>query len=96
MEANNIKDLFKDQIEKTLPITEDVLEKLLNKNYFNDNPIKIGDKVFVAYLIEDIKKEPDQIPEIKLTIITLNESQFELYEPYHKYGSSTPPSLKLK
>ena len=96
METNNIKDLFGEQIEKTSPITEDTLEKLSIKNYYNGNSIKVGEQVLVAYLIEDVETEPEQISEIKLTIITLNESQFDLYEPYHKYGNSTPPSLKLK
>jgi len=94
-EKKEMRILFKKQIDENILISEDVLKKIQNKNYYNNEPIKIGDCVLYGILQGEMI---DDVVDIK--IITLNESQFDLYEDYgivnniDKYNYL--PVIKLK
>ncbi len=88
-----MKELFKKQLENNIVVTEEMLEKIKIKKYKNGDDIKIGDKVLYAIFTdmpEEIIKAKTNFSnapmernceshEIKFELITLNESQFDLY-----------------
>lgn len=108
-----MKELFKEQLEKNNIITEETLEKIKIKTYKNGDEIKIGDKVLYA-LLTDISEEQmkartfsdmpmkknEEPHEISLEIISLNESQFDLYtyddKLQDKIRKGALPIIRLK
>lgn len=103
METNNLHNLFKEQLETNSTTTEEMLGNLKNKNYYNGDPIQLGDKVLFGMLIESIEKAPEgsKLPDnISLRLVTLNEKHFELYEEAEMFSdlanSSTIPRIQLK
>lgn len=109
-----MKNLFEWQISHHNIVTEEVIEKLKVKTYKNGDEIKVGDKVLYALLTDmseemikakgnwsDMPMERTQEPNpISLELITLNESQFDLYtyddRLQDKTGEQKLPIIRLK
>jgi hypothetical protein len=81
-------ELFQEQIKRNELITQEVLDKLIDKNYHCGEPINVGDNRLWAFLYEDggIRK-----------LISLKEEHIDLYcDGYFKGAFSTIPIVKLK
>ena len=77
---------------KSQIITEELLANMVNKNYWNGEEIKIGDKMIFAFLIDnwqsiekiDLENIPitreAQTHEIKTEMIILKEEHLELFD----------------
>jgi hypothetical protein len=90
-----MKELFEKQLNGTQPLTEDVLEKLQVKTYFNGEEKQIGEVVLMAMLIGDVIES--EFPELPLKLITLNERHFNLFEYDERFNRGNElPTIKLK
>jgi len=90
-----MKELFEKQLNGTQPLTEDVLEKLKVKTYFNGEEKQIGGVVLMAMLMGDVIY--GEIPELPLKLITLNERHFNLFEYDERFNRRNGlPTIKLK
>lgn len=90
-----MKELFKEQLEKEIPLTFETLGNSHSQKYFNGEQKSVGDVVLFALMIGDVKETGD-IPELKLKLIQLNERHFELFEPSEQHNNSVLPTIKLK
>jgi hypothetical protein len=75
-----MKKLFEKQLKGTQPLTNDVLEKLQNKTYFNGEEKQVGEVVLMSMLMGDVIEKEGEYPELPLKLITLNERHFNLFE----------------
>ena len=91
-----MKELFEKQLNGTQPLTEEVLEKLQLKTYFNAEEKQIGDVVLHAMLMGEIIEKDDEYPELPLKLITLNERHFDMFEYDERYKGNDLPTIKLK
>ena len=88
-----MKEKFKQQLEDNKLVTEEILEQMKNKTYYNGDEVKVGDKpLFGMTLHEDENKH------LSLTLIALNENQIDLYETddRHRIADTKLPIIKLK
>jgi hypothetical protein len=81
--------IFEHQKKEKKIVTDELLSLMINKNYHNGEPIKIGDNILFA-LLETKNKNKD----ISYDLITLKETHLELYEVVE--GTKVIPILKLK
>lgn len=91
-----MKELFEKQLNGTQPLTEDVLEKLQQKTYFNGEEKQVGEIVLIAMLMGEIIEKEGEHPELPLKLITLNERHFDLFEYDKRYVGNDLPTIKLK
>jgi len=91
-----MKELFENQLYKLQPLTEDTLDKIQNKTYFNGEEKKVNDVVLTAILIDNIKLENGEYKELSLKFISLNERHFDLFESDDRYVDNYLPTIKLK
>lgn len=91
-----MKNLFKNQLKKTQPLTEDVFKILKEKKYFNGEEKQIGDVVLFAMLVGEIIENKSEYPELPLKLITLNERHFDMFEYNERYQTNDLPGIKLK
>ena len=91
-----MKELFEKQLNGTQPLTEEVLEKLQQKRYFNGEEKQIGDVVLLAMLMGEIIEKEGEYPELPLKLITLNEKHFDMFEYDERYKGNDLPTIKLK
>ena len=92
-----MKELFEKQLSGTQPLTEDVLEKLKVKTYFNDEEKQVGEVVLMAMLMGEVIKKEGEYPELLLKLITLNERHFDLFEYDERFNRGNDlPTIKLK
>jgi hypothetical protein len=91
-----MKELFEKQLNGTQPLTEDVLEKLQVKTYFNGEEKQIGEVVLMAMLMGELIEKDGEYPELSLKLITLNERHFDLFEYDERYKGNELPIIKLK
>ncbi len=90
-----MKELFEKQLNGTQPLTEDVLEKIKVKTYFNGEEKQIGEVVLMAMLMGDVIE--GEFPELPLKLITLNERHFNLFEYDKRFNIGNDlPTIKLK
>ena len=90
-----MKELFEKQLNGTQPLTEDVLEKLQVKTYFNGEEKQIGEVVLMAMLMGDVIE--GEFPELPLKLITLNERHFNLFKYEERFNRGNElPTIKLK
>lgn len=90
-----MKELFEKQLNETQPLTEDVLGKLQEKTYFNGEEKQIGDVVLFAMLMGNIIEEEGKYPKLPLSLITLNESHFDLFTHDKRYHKNEIPTIML-
>jgi len=90
--------LFEDQLKSTVPLTQEVYDKLRNKTYFNNEHKQLGDVVLLAILMGDVIENETCLSEIPLSVIALNEKHFHLfeYDERHNQNISMIPVIKLK
>lgn len=86
-----MKEIFEKQFEISQPLTKGVYDKLKRKTYFNGDDISIGDTVL--YALTEGEKEENRL---SLTLISLNEKHFDLFEVSEFNGSHEIPIIKLK
>lgn len=91
-----MKELFEKQLNGTQPLTEEVLEKLQQKTYFNGEEKQVGDVVLIAMLMGEIIEKEGECPELPLKLITLNERHFDMFEYDERYKRNDLPTIKLK
>jgi hypothetical protein len=91
-----MKELFEKQLNGTQPLTEEVLDKLQRKTYFNGEEKQIGDVILFAMLMGEIIEKDGEYPELPLKLITLNERHFDLFEYDERYNGNDLPTIKLK
>ncbi len=92
-----MKELFKEPLEKTKPLTKDALDAFNVKEYFNGEEVCVGDIVLFALLVGDVIEKDKEgcegtFPQLPMTVIRLNERHFELFE---EWGSDFPVSHKV-
>jgi hypothetical protein len=90
-----MKELFEKQLNRTQPLTEEVLEKLQQKTYFNGEEKQIGDVVLIAMLMGEIIEKDNEYSELPLKLITLNERHFDMFEYDERYKGNNLPTIKL-
>jgi len=92
----SIKNLFKAQLIHNKVVTEEILNELNIKKYFNGDDVLIGDQILYAMLVgEPIEREND-LPEISINLINLNERHFNLVEPYPRaHDTDLLPIIQL-
>jgi hypothetical protein len=73
---------FEYQIRNSVPLTEEVIDTLFEKEYFNGDNIEVGDKLLFAFNAGDTTE-----------IIKLNEKHFDMFE---LLIISEIPKIKLK
>lgn len=93
-----MKELFKKQLEREIPLTFETLGNSQNQKYYNGEHKTVGDVVLFAILFEGVKEteETDDTPELQLKLIQLNEKHFDLFEPYSVMSNGPLPHIKLK
>ena len=91
-----MKELFEKQLNGTQPLTEEVLGKLQQKEYFNGDKKEVGDIVLHAMLMCDVVEKEGEISELPLKLITLNERHFNLFEYDERYVANEIPTIKLR
>jgi len=100
MNTNVLRQLFKEQIEKNVIITEEVLSKLQNKTYHSGKDVKIGDKPLYALLYGKKKRINNERTDLSFTLIMINEGDIHLYDADIKNDGSDGfmyfPPIKLK
>jgi hypothetical protein len=74
-----MKELFKNQLNGTQPLTKNILSTLHRKEYFNGDEKQIGDVVLFAMLMGKIIEKEGEYPELPIKLITLNERHFDLF-----------------
>jgi hypothetical protein len=89
---------FIDQLDGTEPATEKTLIKYELTKYYNGDDYNIGDVILLAFLIgETIEPEEEGLSSrIPMTIITLNENHFNLFEECFEHRHMEIPAIKLK
>jgi len=91
-----MRKLFEKQLNGNQPLTEEVLQNLKLKTYFNNEKKQVGDVVLIGILMSDIIEKDNEYPELPLEIITLNERHFNLFEYDKRHQGSDLPTFKLK
>jgi hypothetical protein len=90
-----MRELFEKQLNGTQPLTEDILEKLQVKTYFNGEEKQISEVVLMAMLMGEVIE--GEYPELPLKLITLNEKHFDLFEYDERFNRGNElPTIKLK
>lgn len=84
-------ELFEKQIKENKIVDEEMISRLINKNYYNGEPIEIGDKILFAL----VQKKDKNIGEISYDLITLKREHFDFFEVDKKMSDSIP-CIKLK
>lgn len=84
-------ELFERQIKENKIVDEEMISRLINKNYYNGEPIEIGDKVLFALM----EKKDKNSKEISYDLITLKREHFQFFEDDKKISESIP-CIKLK
>lgn len=87
-----MEELFGPQLEGNPPVTEEIYEKIINKDYECGEPILVGDQVLFSMLIDPVVINQ----QMSIKLITLNERYFDLYEPFYEVGEMELPTIKLK
>lgn len=82
-------EIFEHQKKEKKIVNDELLSLMINKNYHNGEPIKIGDNILFA-LLETSNKNKDKTYDL----ITLKENHINLYEVVE--GTKVIPILKLK
>jgi hypothetical protein len=94
------KELFEFQLKNNNPLTEESLEAIELKTYFNGEEKKVGDVVLYAMVVGDIIEKEGHINELPMELITLNERHFNQFTPFkqvhQKYGSESIPVIKYR
>jgi len=91
-----MKELFEKQLNGTQPLTEDVLEKLQVKTYFNGEEKQVNEVVLMAMLMGEVIEKEGEYPELPLKLITLNERHFDFFEYDERYKGNDLPTIKLR
>lgn len=91
-----MREIFKEQLNGTEPLTEEVLDAFSNKTYYNGETKKVGDVVLYAMLMGDVIEREGEIPEFPMTLISLNENHFDLFEYDERHLGAGIPVIKLK
>lgn len=84
-------ELFEKQIKENKIVDEEMISRLINKNYYNGEPIEIGDKILFALM----EKKDKNSKEISYDLITLKREHFDFFEVDKKMSDSIP-YIKLK
>ena len=86
------------QLNEQEPITEEVINKLINLEFYSGRKIEVGDKVIFAW----ITTETENTGEFNLTLIKVHPDELDVMYEYdevwygeRKYNGSIP-YLKLK
>jgi hypothetical protein len=91
---DNLKELFKEQLERTTPIGDNI--KNLSKNtYFNGEEITEDDIVLYALIEHPETEVVGNISSVKLELETLNQRHFQLFEG-RSISPNGIPALKFK
>ena len=77
-----MKELFKYQLEKNNPLTEEILNKMTIKKYYNGDKKEVGDIALYAMLVDDIIEKEDNIHELPMKLVELNERHFDQFESH--------------
>ena len=90
-----IPDWLSQLTKEAKPVTQEIYDRLGDKNYTNGDPINIGDFVLHGILLEKIKiGTQTTIPEINMKIIKFKSSHigtlYELNSPMEKSKSKIP------
>jgi len=88
--------LFEKQLKESKPLDENIIKKLKIKTYFNNDEKQIGDVILYAMLMGNVIEKEGAIPELPLSLITLNEKHFDLFEYEQHYQNSEIPVIKFK
>lgn len=75
-----MRDTFKDQLESSQPLSEEILEQFLNKFYFNGEEMKVGEVVLFAMLLGDSSTDEYGNTQIPMNVIKLNERHLDLFK----------------
>ena len=74
-----MKELFKKQLEGNKSLTEDDIQNLNKKTYFNGEDIKSGDVVLFAMLTGNPIEKTGEITQLPTKMITLNKKHLDLF-----------------
>lgn len=69
IENGMMRKAFGYQIRNSVPLTEEVIQTLFEKEYFNGDNIEVGDKLLFAFNAGETTE-----------IIKLNENHFDMFE----------------
>ena len=85
---------FKQQLEKSTPITEEVFNNLTNKTYTSGKEIKIGDVMLFAYGFSE-PRLVDGVNTSEAKIITLTPDEIDNYEYKEETINNLIPTIKI-
>jgi hypothetical protein len=74
-----MKNLFKPQLETANPITQELLDELVYKNYESGEPKKVGDIPLWGFKAEYEPETEDKPEDLVLTLFSLCEREFPYY-----------------
>lgn len=89
-----MEELFKKQLEVGEPITEERVNQLLEKNYFDGTEIKPGHVVLYGFMFEG--QDGD---DFNFKMIKMNESHFNMFDVFEEFNGlegQIVPYIKLK
>lgn len=104
MGNNKMKNIeyFKEQLEKSTPVTKEMLDKFERKSYYQGKQIMVGDIILYAFLIMGDGKylRTDKINEdetVNLQLITLHQDELgETYEVHEMLtADNTFPTVSI-
>jgi hypothetical protein len=91
--TDNLEELFKEQLEKTITISNDI-KKHTSNNYFNDEKIIDNDVVLYALIQFEYEKK-DNYSSAEVKLCKLNQNHFHLFEG-RSVSTNGIPYLKFK
>lgn len=89
MEVKSVQDIFKDQLSRVSPITEDIYDKITFKRTSLGSLMEIGDKIIYAYVVSDI----NNLDERKL--VQLCERELEYFKGAQYVGINEVDSIPI-
>lgn len=91
-----MKNAFHQQLNGTPLANQDIIDKLKNKNYFNDDPVEVGDVVLFGMIMGDPIEKKGEITQLLITLAMLNERHFHVFEVDDRSKGSQLPVIKYK
>ena len=91
---DTVRAAFAEQIANNRILTQDDLDRLNTKQYFNGDDIQVGDKPLFALFNRNNQKVDENISVLNLNMGMLKESHFSLIEI--ESAHSKVPIVKIK
>lgn len=88
-----MSELFKKQLESSIPVTEETLRKLSRKTYTSGKEIKVGDIILFAYRLSDPYITEGQT-NINLEMITISPDEIDNYQYKQETINEIIPTIK--